>query len=88
MALSRKNHLFAGSDGSADRWVVIATLIEAAKLNRVEPYACLKDALERMSNGHTMNLHRRPSALELEALKRHRMTACEEWRLMGVEIRR
>lgn len=55
VALGRKNHLFAGSDGGADRWAVIATLIESAKLNGVEPYAYLKDVLERMSNGHPMS---------------------------------
>jgi transposase len=52
VALGRKNHLFAGSDGGADRWAVIASLIETAKLNSVEPYAYLKDVLERMSEGH------------------------------------
>lgn len=54
ITLGRKNHLFAGSDGGADRWAVIATLIATAKLNDVEPYAYLKDVLERMSNGHPM----------------------------------
>lgn len=55
VALGRKNHLFAGSDGGAERWAVIASLIETAKLNAVEPYAYLKDVLERMANGHPMS---------------------------------
>jgi transposase len=55
VALGRKNHLFAGSDGGADRWAVIASLLETAKLNRVEPHAYLKDVLERMANGHPMS---------------------------------
>jgi len=55
VALGRKNHLFAGSDGGADRWAVIASLLETAKLNGVEPYAYLKDVLERMTNGHPMS---------------------------------
>jgi len=54
VALGRKNHLFAGSNGGADRWAIIATLITTAKLNDVEPYAYLKDVLERMANGHPM----------------------------------
>jgi len=54
ITLGRKNHLFAGSDGGADRWAVIATLIATAKLNDVEPYAYLKDVLERMAGGHPM----------------------------------
>lgn len=55
VALGRKNHLFAGSNGGADRWAVVASLIETAKLNNVEPWAWLKDVLERMTNGHPMN---------------------------------
>ncbi len=54
ITLGRKNHLFAGSDGGADRWAVIATLITTAKLNDVEPYAYLKDVIERMASGHPM----------------------------------
>ena len=54
ITLGRKNHLFAGSDGGADRWAVVATLITTAKLNDVEPYAYLKDVIERMAAGHPM----------------------------------
>ena len=31
------------------------SLIATAKLNEVEPYAYLKDVLERMTNGHPIN---------------------------------
>lgn len=55
IALGRKNHLFAGSDGGAERWATIASLLATAKLNDVEPYAYLKDVLERMSAGHPMS---------------------------------
>jgi hypothetical protein len=48
----RKNHLFAGSDGGGHRWAVVASLIAPAKLNDIEPYAYLRDVLERMANGH------------------------------------
>ena len=54
IALGRKNHLFAGSDGGAARWAVVASLLATAKLNDVEPFAYLRDVLERMSNGHPM----------------------------------
>jgi transposase len=54
IALGRKNHLFAGSDGGAARWAIVASLLATAKLNNVEPFAYLKDVLERMSNGHPM----------------------------------
>jgi transposase len=52
IALGRKNHLFAGSDGGGHRWAVIASLIASAKLNGIEPYAYLKEVLERMNRGH------------------------------------
>jgi transposase len=55
IALGRKNHLFAGSDGGADRWAIVCSLITTAKLNDCEPYAYLKDVLERMTNGHPLN---------------------------------
>jgi len=55
IALGRKNHLFAGSDGGADRWAIVASLIATAKLNNAEPHAYLKDVLERMTNGHPMH---------------------------------
>jgi hypothetical protein len=47
--------LFAGSDGGAARWAVVASLLATAKLNDVEPFAYLKDVLDRMSNGHPMS---------------------------------
>ena len=52
IALGRKNHLFAGSDGGADRWAIICSLVEPAKLNAVEPFAYLRDILQRMLDGH------------------------------------
>ena len=55
VTLGRKNHLFAGSDGGADRWATVCSLITTAKLNDVEPFAYLKDVLERMSSGHPMS---------------------------------
>jgi hypothetical protein len=55
IALGRKNHLFAGSDGGADRWAIVCSLITTAKLNNREPYAYLKDVLDRMTNGHPAN---------------------------------
>jgi transposase len=55
IALGRKNHLFAGSDGGAARWAVVASLVATAKLNDVDPFAYLRDVLERMSNGHPMS---------------------------------
>jgi transposase len=55
VALGRKNHLFAGSDGGGARWATICSLIETCKLNDVEPYAYLTDVLTRMADGHPVN---------------------------------
>ena len=52
IALGRKNHLFAGSDGGADRWAIVCSLVETAKLNAVEPFAYLRGILQRMLDGH------------------------------------
>jgi transposase len=52
IALSRKNALFAGSDQGGAHWGVIASLIETAKLNAVDPQAYLADALTRLVNRH------------------------------------
>lgn len=55
VALGRKNLLFAGSDGGAHREAIATTLITTAKLNDVEPFAYIKDVLERMTVGHPIN---------------------------------
>ena len=55
VSLGRKNHLFAGSDGGGERWAILCSLIETAKLNGAEPYAYLADILQRMANGHPVN---------------------------------
>jgi transposase len=52
IALNRKNALFAGSDGGAEHWAVIASLIETCKLNTIDPYAYLSDVISRIVNGH------------------------------------
>jgi len=52
IALSRQNALFAGHDEGAAAWGRIASLIETAKLNGVEPYAWLKATLEAIATGH------------------------------------
>jgi transposase len=51
--LTRKNALFAGSDGGAKHWALAMTLIQTAKLNGVDPLAWLTDVLERIVSGRT-----------------------------------
>ena len=52
--LTVKNALFAGSDGGAEHWAMIASIIETCKMCGVEPFAYLKDVLTRITNGHTI----------------------------------
>ena len=52
IALNRKNALFAGSDGGAEHWAVIASLIETCKLIQIEPHGYLADVITRIVNGH------------------------------------
>jgi transposase len=53
VTITRKNSLFAGSDSGGRHWAIIATLVQTAKLNGVEPLAWLTDVLERMVSGRT-----------------------------------
>ena len=52
IALNRKNALFVGSDGGAEHWAIIASLIESCKLNAIDPQAYLTDIITRIVNGH------------------------------------
>ena len=52
LALTCKNAPFAGSDGGAEHWAVIASLIETCKLIGVEPHAHLADVITRIVDGH------------------------------------
>jgi Bacterial extracellular solute-binding protein len=47
IALGRKNALFAGSDGGAHHWAIVASLVATAKI----PLAWLTDVLERIVSG-------------------------------------
>jgi transposase len=49
-ALTRKNALFAGHDDGAESWAIVASLIETAKLNGIDPYTYLADVLTRLVN--------------------------------------
>jgi transposase len=48
--ITRKNSLFAGSDGGGRTWATIATLLQTAKMNNVDPLAWLTQTLERLAN--------------------------------------
>ncbi len=49
--ITRKNSLFAGSDGGGRTWATIATLLQTAKMSNVDPQAWLTQTLERIAKG-------------------------------------
>jgi hypothetical protein len=51
--ITRKNAMFAGSDGGARHWSIAMTLIQTAKLNGVDPMAWLTDVLQRIVSRKT-----------------------------------
>jgi transposase len=55
IALGRKNSLFSGSEGGAESWAILASLLNTAKLNGLDPQTYLCDVLERIVSGRTKN---------------------------------
>lgn len=55
ISLGRKNSLFAGSEAGARTWAILASLLQTARLNGLEPYAWLNDVLERIVSGAVRN---------------------------------
>ncbi|MGB3503985.1 MAG: IS66 family transposase [Xanthobacteraceae bacterium] len=49
--ITRKNSLFAGSDGGGRTWATIATMLATARMNQVDPLAWLTHTLERIAHG-------------------------------------
>ena len=54
LAMTRKNYLFAGSDSGGIRAAAMYTLIETAKMNRLDPEAYLRDVIGRIAD-HPIN---------------------------------
>jgi hypothetical protein len=52
IAPHRKNALFAGHDAGAEKWAVIASLIETCKINAIDPHAWLTPTLTAIVKGH------------------------------------
>ena len=54
IVLNRRNSLFAGHDQGAVNWPCIASLIETAKLQDIDPKPHLADILNKLVNGWPM----------------------------------
>jgi transposase len=57
LVVGRKNWLFVGSQQAGERAAAILSLIESAKLNGHDPWAYLKDVLERLPTLKDRELH-------------------------------
>src|SRR5579863_431969 len=53
IALGRRNALFAGSTRGAEAWAILASIINTAKLQELDPQTYLADVLERIVSGQT-----------------------------------
>jgi transposase len=51
IAVGRNNWMFAGSDAGGERSAVIYTVLGTCRLHEVDPWAWLKDALEKIASG-------------------------------------
>jgi hypothetical protein len=53
IAMGRRNSLFSGSEGGAESWAILASLVNTAKLHELDTQAYLADVLERIVSGRT-----------------------------------
>jgi len=53
IAMGRRNSLFSGSEGGAESWAILASIVNTAKLHALDPQAYLADVLERIVSGRT-----------------------------------
>lgn len=51
IAVGRKNYLFAGSDAGGERAAIIYTVLGSCKTAGVDPFAYLRDVLDKIANG-------------------------------------
>lgn len=55
VAQGRKSSLFAGSEEGAGTWAILASLLQTARLNGLDPYTWFNDVLERIASGEVRN---------------------------------
>ena len=55
IAIVRKNYLFCGSDAGGERAAAIHTLVQTARLNKLNPETYLRDILAKSADGHPIN---------------------------------
>jgi transposase len=55
ISIGKKNSLFCGDEGGGQTWAILASLLNTAKMNGLDPESYLTDVLERMVSGRTTN---------------------------------
>jgi hypothetical protein len=55
IAIGRKNSLFCGNEDGGETWAILASLVNTAKLNGLDPQTYLTGILERIVSGRTKN---------------------------------
>lgn len=53
IAMGRCNSLFRRSEGGAESWAILASIVNAAKLHELDPQVYLADVPERIVSGRT-----------------------------------
>ena len=53
IGFGKKNCLFAGSPGGGGTWSILASLLNTARLNKIDPQEYLTDVLELIVSGRT-----------------------------------
>ena len=53
IALGRRNSLFSGSEGGAESWAILSSIVNTAKLHELDPQIYLTDVLERIVSGQS-----------------------------------
>ena len=53
IGFGKKNRLFAGSPGGGGTWSILASLLNTARLNKIDPQEYLTDVLELIVSGRT-----------------------------------
>ncbi|SDA70674.1 Transposase IS66 family protein, partial [Sinorhizobium sp. NFACC03] len=74
--ITRKNSLFAGSEGGGRTWATVATLLQTAKMNNVDPLRLALPDLDPHCSRLASIRNRSPHALELQ-VRRRQLTAYE-----------
>lgn len=56
VVIGRKNWLFAGSDAGGQRAAIIYSLVATCKMHKIDPFAYLRDVIERVSTHPASNI--------------------------------